>query len=305
MLQQTMNNRHQAQDLRSDPNRTLPDETAAGSLRQSFSGASAPAVFTERLSKTYPNGTKALKNVSMALHPDEFAVIIGLSGAGKSTLLRCMNRLIRPSSGRLDLFGEDVTNVSGKKLKQVRRKVGMIFQQFHLVQRLSVLENVLVGRLRFNVSPVRHSLSLVRCFSRQEKEIAFENLKKVGIADLAFQRADTLSGGQQQRVAIARALAQDPEVFLADEPIASLDPKSAAIVMDTLMEIHQEQKIPVIVNLHHIEFAQRYAKRILGMSKGHFVFDGDIRSLDNETIEMIYGAHADEARQDIEDLRTQ
>lgn len=253
MLQQTAKARNQTQDLRSNPNGTLPEETADSFLVQSVSGSHNPAISTERLSKIYPNGTKALEDVSMAVRPDEFVVIIGLSGAGKSTLLRCMNRLIRPTSGRLELFGEDVTNVSGKKLKQVRRKVDMIFQQFHLVQRLRVIENVLVGRLRFNASPVRHTLSLFRCFSRQEKEIAFENLKKVGIADLAFQRADTLSGGQQQRVAIARALTQNPEVFLADEPIASLDPKSAAIVMDTLMETHQEQKIPVIVNLHHKE----------------------------------------------------
>ena len=289
---QPVNNRVLLEESRSEPALSpayLPD---------------SPAICTEKLTKIYPNGTRALDNVSISVHPDEFAVIIGLSGAGKSTLLRCMNRLIRPSKGRLDLFGQDVTNVSGKKLKQVRRKVGMIFQQFHLVQRLSVIENVLVGRLRFNASPVRHTMSLFRYFSRQEKEIAFENLNKVGIADLAFHRADTLSGGQQQRVAIARALAQNPEVFLADEPIASLDPKSAAIVMDTLMEIHQEQKIPVIVNLHHIEFAQRYAKRILGMSGGHLVYDGDIRSLDQEAIDMIYGSACEQAQDALGSITT-
>ena len=246
------------------------------------------------LSKVYPNGTRALDDVTLTIGKSEFVVIIGLSGAGKSTMLRCINRLVRPSSGTLELFGEDIINTSGRRLRQVRRRVGMIFQQFNLVNRLSVLDNVLVGRLRFNSSPIRHSLSLFRHINKQEKEAAFHCLKQVGIADLAFQRADTLSGGQQQRVAIARALAQDPEIFLADEPIASLDPRSSEIVMDTLARIHEERNIPVIVNLHHIDFAKRYGKRLLGMSKGRLVLNGCADDLNQETLVRVYGMDLDE-----------
>ncbi len=156
----------------------------------------------------------------------------------------------------------------------VRRRVGMIFQQFHLVRRLTALENVLVGRLRFNRGLLDRGLSLCRRFRRAEREAAFDCLRQVGIAEHAFQRADTLSGGQQQRVAIARALAQEPELFLADEPIASLDPRSSEVVMDTLRRIHETHRIPVIVNLHHLDFARRYAGRVLGMAGGRLVFDG-------------------------------
>jgi len=255
----------------------------------------AVAIRAENLSKVYPNGTRALSDVTVSVGRNDFIAVIGSSGAGKSTFMRCMNRLIRPTSGDLELFGEDITSVSGRRLRSVRRRVGMIFQQFHLVRRLTVIENVLVGRLRFNTSPVLHCMSLARCFTKDEKEIAFDALNHVGIADLAFHRADQLSGGQQQRVAIARALAQGPEVFLADEPIASLDPRSAEVVMDTLMNIHETRKIPVLVNLHHIDFAQNYGKRIIGMSKGQLVFEGTARDLDSDTVAGIYGARLNEA----------
>ncbi len=257
------------------------------------------AVRTSELTKVYPNGTVALKNVSVSVDSDDFCVVIGLSGAGKSTMLRCMNRLIRPTSGQVALFGEDVTRVNGSGLKQVRRRVGMIFQQFNLVRRLTVLENVLVGRLRFNSGPLSRCLSILRRFSADEREFAFDCLNQVGIADLAFRRADALSGGQQQSVAIARALAQEPEVFLADEPIASLDPRSSETVMQILSRIHEEKHIPVLVNLHHIDFAQRYGKRILGMSKGELIFDGTARELDAETVGCIYGDQAEEALEEL------
>jgi phosphonate transport system ATP-binding protein len=175
----------------------------------------------------------------------------------------------------------------------------MIFQQFNLIRRLTVLDNVLVGRLRFNASLHRRCCTMFRHFSRQEKEFAFDCLKQVGIADLAFRRADALSGGQQQRVAIARALAQEPEVFLADEPIASLDPRSSETVMQTLSRIHEERGIPVLVNLHHIDFARRYGKRILGMSGGELIFDGTARDLDCETVCRIYGDKAEEALEEL------
>lgn len=257
------------------------------------------AIKAKDLCKVYPNGTVALKDVSLTVKDNDFVVVIGLSGAGKSTMLRCLNRLIRPTSGELSLFGEDITSVNGNKLKQVRRRVGMIFQQFNLVRRLSVLENVLVGRLRFNASPLKRCCSMIRLFSKEEREFAFECLKQVGIADLAYRRADALSGGQQQRVAIARSLAQEPEVFLADEPIASLDPRSSETVMQILSQIHEEQGIPVLVNLHHIDFAQRYGKRILGMSKGELIFDGTSRDLDTSTVSCIYGDKAEEALEEL------
>ncbi len=258
------------------------------------------AIRAKDLYKVYPNGTEALKDVSLEVKDKDFIVVIGLSGAGKSTLLRCLNRLVRPTSGELELFDEDITCVSGSRLKHVRRRVGMIFQQFNLVRRLTVLENVLVGRLRFNSSPVGLCMTLLRRFPKREKEFAFECLRQVGIADLAFRRADALSGGQQQRVAIARALAQEPEVFLADEPIASLDPRSSETVMQTLMQIHEEKGIPVLVNLHHIDFAQRFGKRVLGMSKGELIFDGTCRDLCRDTVSTIYGDKAEEALQELD-----
>lgn len=185
--------------------------------------------------------------------------------------------------------GEDITHVGGQKLKRVRQRIGMIFQQFNLVPRLSAIENVLAGRLRFNTTPLRYAGSVLRLFPRREKEIAFECLQVVGVEHLAFQRADTLSGGQQQRVAIARALAQKPEVFLADEPIASLDPHSAQKVMGILLKINEQQKIPVIVSVHHIDFALRYGKRIIGMSQGEMVLDKNARDLTAEAAAWIYG----------------
>jgi len=253
------------------------------------------AVKAEKLTKVYPNGTRALDGVSLRLPEETFAVVIGSSGAGKSTLLRCLNRLVRPTSGQLELFGEEVAEVNGRALRRVRRKAGMIFQQFHLVRRLTVLENVLVGRLRFNSRPVGLGLSLFRVFPKREREFAFDCLKQVGIADLAFRRADELSGGQQQRVAIARALAQEPEIILADEPIASLDPRSAETVMGILRAIHEEHDIPVIVNLHHIDFAKRFGKRAVGISRGRVVFDDDIAALTEDAIVEVYGDRINEA----------
>lgn len=247
-----------------------------------------PVIQVQDLVKRYPTGTVAVDHVSFDLYANDFLIIIGCSGAGKSTLLRCLNRLLEPTSGRLILLGEDITKVSGGSLQRVRRRVGMIFQQFHLVQRLTVLENVLAGRLRFQTSPLVHTLSLARVFSKHEKDFALHCLAEVGIADLALQRADHLSGGQQQRVAIARVLAQEPDVLLADEPIASLDPRSAEIVMSLLQEIQDKRGIPVVVNLHHLDFVKRYAKRVIGMSQGRVVFDGKASLLDEDTVAGIY-----------------
>ena len=253
-----------------------------------------PVLRTNGLGKTYPNGTKALKDVDFTLHSDEFVSVIGSSGAGKSTFLRCLNRLIRPTEGMIELQGKNITYGNGNGLKQVRQQVGMIFQQFNLIPRLSVLNNVLAGRLRFNQKHISYGTSIIRLFPKLEKEIAFECLKQVGIEHLAFQRADTLSGGQQQRVAIARTLAQEPKVFLADEPISSLDPHSAEKVMEILLQINQDQKIPVIINLHHIDFALRYGRRIIGMADGEIIFDGKGKDITQDIVDWIYQGQEEE-----------
>ncbi len=274
---------------------------------------SAPIIAVYGLGKTYPNGTCAVADVSLQVHPGEFIAIIGSSGAGKSTLLRCLNRLVRPTGGRYELDGVDVTDVSGARLRHVRQQVGMIFQQFNVVGRLNVIDNVLAGRLRFNQPSWRdvwygprgprpwHLLgrwlcylaSLARWLSPADRQAAFDHLRQVGIEQIAFQRADTLSGGQQQRVAIARVLAQDPDVLLADEPIASLDPRSARQVMDTLQTIQQTRGIPVIVNLHQVDIAIDYATRIIAMARGHVVFDGPPTELTDEITTRVYAGAAD------------
>ena len=250
-------------------------------------------IVMQEITKIYPNGTCAVQGIDLAADSKDLTVILGPSGAGKSTLLRCMNRLLEPTSGHLHLNGEEITHAAGRKLQEVRKRVGMIFQQFNLVRRLTVLENVLAGRLPHCNRGFRRGLSLLKIFSGKDRELAFECLKKVKIEHLAYQRADTLSGGQQQRVAIARALAQGPYVFLADEPVASLDPASAETVMKTLQAINHTQKIPVIVNLHQIELAERYATRIIGMARGRVVFDGPTASLTDEIITRIYGTAVD------------
>lgn len=260
------------------------------------------AIEATDLCKTYPNGTKAVTDITLTVLESDFISIIGSSGAGKSSLLRLLNRLIRPSSGKLHLYGDDITEVSGAEIRKVRHKVGMIFQQFHLVRRLSVIDNVLIGRLKFNTSPLAKIKTLTGRFNKYDRDFAFDCLCQVGIEHLAFQRADTLSGGQQQRVAIARTLAQEPDVFLADEPIASLDPHSAEVVMELLEKIHNTRNIPVLVNLHHIDFARRYGKRIIGMKQGEIVFDGTPHQLNDEEITHIYGARIHEAFGEQEEL---
>jgi len=251
------------------------------------------SIATENLTKIYSNGTCAVRNVSFSVEKDDLTIILGPSGAGKSTLLRCLNRLLTPTSGRIVLNGRDITHAGGMRLQEVRKRVGIIFQQFNLVGRLTVLDNVLAGRLTHCGNVFWHTGSLLRMFPKREREFAFECLKAVRIEHIAYQRADTLSGGQMQRVAIARALAQEPYVFLADEPVASLDPASAEIVMETLQDIQETQRIPVLVNLHQIGLAERYAKRLFGMADGEMVFEGRSHTLTPEVIERIYGVEVD------------
>jgi phosphonate transport system ATP-binding protein len=246
------------------------------------------------LTKHFAGGVVALDGATGSLCRGERVAVIGPSGAGKSTLLRCLNRLNDATSGSITLNGRDVTRVNGSGLRSLRHEVGMIFQQFNLVGRLTVLQNVLAGRLRFTVSPIRAVGSLVRSFSESDHSSAMNALRHVGVAEQARKRADELSGGQQQRVAIARVLCQEPSVVLADEPIASLDPRSAEVVMNTLRDIAEQRGIPVMVNLHHIDVARSFATRVIGMNAGRIVFDAPPSELDDDAISAIYRDSRDE-----------
>lgn len=239
----------------------------------------------KNISLTYPNGFRALKDVNLEINENEFVVIVGLSGAGKSTLIRSINQLVKPNQGELWVDGENILTYKEKQLRQLRTKIGMVFQNYNLVNRMSVLRNVLSGRLG-HTSTIRTLLGL---FSKEDKQLALDSLKKVGIEDKAYNRADQLSGGQQQRVSIARALAQKPKIILADEPVASLDPPTSHAVMKDLKKINKENNITTIVNLHFIDMAMEYADRIVGMWEGEIVFDGPAHSVTEATFENIYG----------------
>ncbi len=237
------------------------------------------------ISKTFPDGTKALRDVNLKINEGEFIVIVGLSGAGKSTLIRTINRLVEPTSGELFAFGQDVTKMNEAELRKWRTQVGMIFQSFNLVKRSSVLQNVLAGRLG-HTSTMK---SLLGMFPQEDIELAKRCLERVGIPEKLYNRADALSGGQQQRVSIARALCQQPKIMLADEPVASLDPPTSHAVLQDLKRINREDKITTFVNLHFIDMAVEYADRIIGMRAGQMVFDGPASSVDEHTFEEIYG----------------
>jgi phosphonate transport system ATP-binding protein len=235
------------------------------------------------LSKTYPGGVTALRDVNIDVKEGEFLVILGPSGAGKSTLMRCINRLVEPDEGRVFHNQEEIIG-HRRKLKEVRRQFGIVFQQFNLVKRLSVLTNVLTGRLAYR-SAWR---SLFYNFSQADKLIAIQCLARVNMEHKALQRADTLSGGEQQRVAIARALAQQPIVILADEPVASLDPKIARQVLTYLKQVASELGITVLCNLHQVEYTREFAERVVGMSRGTVVFDGPASELTDDMLHRIY-----------------
>jgi phosphonate transport system ATP-binding protein len=234
----------------------------------------------------------AVDKVALDVPDGEMLGIIGRSGAGKSTLLRMINRLVDPSEGTIAHGSADVAALHGRALREWRASCAMIFQQFNLVKRLDVITNVLVGRLAYR--PLLSSLMMR--FTPAERALAVRCLERVDIAELALQRADTLSGGQQQRVAIARALCQQPRLILADEPIASLDPRSARMVMDTLARINRADGITVIVNLHDLDAAKAYCRRVVGMRGGAIVFDGPPERLTQAAIGAIYGADFDPER---------
>jgi phosphonate transport system ATP-binding protein len=243
----------------------------------------------ENLTKVYDNKVLALDNVSFQVPEGQFLVVIGLSGSGKSTLLRCINRLVQPTSGRVVWNGTDVTAASQDDLRHIRRRIGMIFQQFNLVTRSSVLTNVLSGRLGY----VNPAWSLVNRFPKEDVQRAIQKLDRVGIADKAHNRADELSGGQQQRVGIARALMQEPELMLADEPVASLDPVLAHSIMQYLEQINKEDGVTVICSLHFLDLVQRYADRVIALKGGKLVFEGMPHEIDDERFKAIYGEEAE------------
>jgi phosphonate transport system ATP-binding protein len=244
------------------------------------------------LTKVYEDGTVALRDVNFQVPDGEFMVVIGLSGSGKSTLLRCINRLIDPTEGAILWDGVDLAQLKGEELRHVRRQIGMVFQHFNLVDRSTVLVNVLAGRLGY--SPTWRSV--VGRFSADDRQRAMKAIERMGITDQAHKRADDLSGGQQQRVGIARALMQDPKMILADEPVASLDPVLAHSILQHLERLNKEDRITVLCSLHYLDLVQRYGTKVIGLRAGQLVYEGsqqDIRKMTDEEFKKIYGEEAE------------
>ena len=239
----------------------------------------------DHVSKTYPNGYQALKDINLTIEQGEFVAIIGLSGAGKSTLIRTINRMHDITDGTLTVDGVNVMELKGARLRQFRRNIGMIFQSFNLVTRTTVIKNVLTSR----VPELPFWRALLGAYPKKDKLEALEALDKVGILDKAFVRADQLSGGQQQRVALARALAQNPKIILADEPVASLDPVTAKQVMDDFRRINREMNISVLINIHHVDLALQYADRVIGIKAGEVVYDGPASEVNEAVLAEVYG----------------
>ena len=243
----------------------------------------------EHLTKVYENGTVALENVSFEAPDGQFLAVIGLSGSGKSTLLRCINRLIEPTEGRILWNGEDITAAGQEELRRIRRRIGMVFQHFNLVNRSKVSTNVLAGRLGYT----NPALSLLNRFPPDDYERVQRALDRVGLTEKSDSLASELSGGQQQRVGIARALMQDPEILLADEPVASLDPVLAHSIMQHLESINKDDGITVLCSLHFLDLVHRYSDRVIALSDGHLVFDGMPEEIDDARFKDIYGHEAE------------
>lgn len=254
------------------------------------SNVSEKILSIRRLTKVYPNGVRALNGVSFDVKRGEFLVVIGLSGSGKSTLLRCLNRLQDPTGGEILFNGQDIARIGPDKVPELRRKIGMVFQHFNLIPRHTVLNNALAGALG-RTSTLKSILGL---YPIEDVEKAMAYLRLVGIADKARHRASQLSGGQQQRVAIARALTQSPDLLLADEPVASLDPATCHTVMDYLKKVNQELGLTVVCNLHFLSLVRQYATRVIALKGGELVFEGDPASINEAWFERIYGEGAKE-----------
>ena len=238
----------------------------------------------KHVNKKYPNGFEALKDIDLTIGQGEFVAIIGLSGAGKSTLIRTINRMHDITNGTLTVDGTDVMQLHGKSLRAFRRRIGMIFQSFNLVTRTTVIKNVLTAF----VPELPWWRAALGIFTKAEKTAALEALDKVGILDKAFVRADQLSGGQQQRVALARTLAQNPQIILADEPVASLDPVTAKQVIDDFQRINRDMRITILINIHHVDLALQYATRVIGIRAGRVVYDGPAGEVDGAVLDAIY-----------------
>ena len=244
----------------------------------------------QNLHKIYKSGTHALKGISFEVEEGEFLVVIGLSGSGKSTLLRCVNRLIEPTSGIVEFNGKDITHIKGEELRRVKMQIGMVFQQFNLIKRKSVLSNVITGKL----GSLGTFESILEKYSNEVYEEAYKSLETVGILDKAKVRADALSGGQQQRVAIARSLMQNPKLLLADEPVASLDPATSNSVMQYFEKINKELGTTVICNLHFLSLVRRYATRVIALRAGEIIYEGAPRDINENWFKTIYGEEAEE-----------
>ena len=238
----------------------------------------------KHVNKKYPNGFETLKDIDLTIGQGEFVAIIGLSGAGKSTLIRTINRMHDITNGTLTVDGTDVMQLHGKSLRAFRRRIGMIFQSFNLVTRTTVIKNVLTAF----VPELPWWRAALGIFTKAEKTAALEALDKVGILDKAYMRADQLSGGQQQRVALARTLAQNPQIILADEPVASLDPVTAKQVMDDFQRINRDMRITILINIHHVDLALQYATRVIGIRAGRVVYDGPAGEVDGAVLDAIY-----------------
>ncbi|MEK5036694.1 phosphonate ABC transporter ATP-binding protein [Sporosarcina sp. FSL K6-3457] len=245
--------------------------------------------------KQYPNGFIALNDINLQIEQGEYVAVIGLSGAGKSTLLRCVNRMHDITDGSLQVNGVDVHKLKGSGIRKLRRNIGMIFQSFNLVTRVTVLKNVLVSF----VPEMSFWRKVLGIFTKEQKRIALTALDQLGILDKAFVRVDQLSGGQQQRVALARTLAQKPAIILADEPVASLDPVTAKRVMEDFQRINRDLNMTIIMNIHHVELALAYATRIIGIRGGAIVFDGDVTDVDEQVLALIYSGQEQEKEQEV------
>jgi phosphonate transport system ATP-binding protein len=254
-------------------------------LMATSSASDRSALVIRHLWKEYRAGQPVLKDISFSVAPRGMTAVVGPSGTGKSTLIRCINRLVDPTAGEIVFRGEDLAQLKGRALRAARRHIGMVFQEYNLVERLSVMENVLCGRLGY----VGAWRAWLRRFPQADIERAFQLLDAVGLGHLARERADQLSGGQRQRVGIARALMQEPELVLADEPTSSLDPKTSVEIMELISRRAGERNIPVIVNIHNVELARRFSDRVIGMANGEIVFDGAPGALDHAILSRIYG----------------
>ncbi|MCM0599522.1 phosphonate ABC transporter ATP-binding protein [Periweissella fabalis] len=252
-----------------------------------------PIIEFKNVNKVYPNGTVGLDNINLTINKGEFVVIVGLSGAGKSTLLRAANRLHDVSDGEILIDGQSIVSAKGKQLREVRRNIAMIFQNFNLVKRSTVEKNILNGRVGYYPT----WKTIFGLFSAADKQQAAANLQRVNLGEKLYSRADELSGGQQQRVAIARALMQEPKIMLADEPIASLDPRTTMMVMDDLKKLNEELGITVVVNLHSVSLAKQYASRVVGLRAGKLVYDKQIGDVQDGDFDEIYDGKNQEVKE--------